>query len=65
MRTRRSPRNQDILFSHLFKPVGQPKPVAQPQLSDVNIEAMWWIPKTSRSLMKRDATREHITKAQP
>lgn len=57
MRTRRSPRNQEILFRELFKPeatkVEQPAPKTAEE-----IDAMWWIPKTSRSQMKRDAEKK-------
>lgn len=58
MRTRRSPRNQEILFRELFKSADQPPvPAPTPILTDEEIDAMWWIPRTSRSLMKRDAAR--------
>lgn len=56
MRTRRSWRNQNRLFKELFAPATQP--VAEvPVLTDAEIDAMYWIPKTSRNLMKRDAAK--------
>lgn len=59
MRTRRSWRNQDRLFKALFKP--EAKPVAAvpvPVPTDAEIDAMWWVPKTSRNLLKRDAAKK-------
>jgi hypothetical protein len=56
MRTRRSWRNQDRLFKALFKPEEQPVAVA-PIPTDAEIDAMFWIPKTSRNLLKRDAAK--------
>jgi hypothetical protein len=58
MRTRRSPRNQERLFTALFKAPDAPKPAPAPLKTAAEIDAMWWIPKTSRSLMKRDAAKE-------
>jgi hypothetical protein len=55
MRTRRSPRNQE----RLWRALGGSKPKTRAQLtaplSDAEIDAIWWIPKASRSLMKREA----------
>lgn len=56
MRTRRSWRNQDRLFKALFKPEEQPVATV-PVPTDAEIEAMWWISKTSRNLMKRAAAK--------
>jgi hypothetical protein len=56
MRTRRSVRNQNILFRELFKPKEQPK-VQAPIRTDAEIDAMYWISKSSRALMKRDAAK--------
>ena len=56
MRTRRSWRNQDRLFKALFKPAEQPVAVV-PVPTDAEIDAMYWIPKTSRNMMKRDAAK--------
>ena len=57
MRTRRSPRNQEILWRALGgnakKPIASPAPIR----SDEEIDAMWWVSKTSRSMMKRDAAK--------
>lgn len=64
MRTRRSPRNQEILFRALFKPADAPKPEPQAPKTDAEIDAMWWIPKTSRNLLKRDAARARKRKEQ-
>jgi hypothetical protein len=56
VRTRRSWRNQNRLFKELFAPA--PQPVADvPILTDAEIDAMYWLPKTSRNLMKRDAAK--------
>lgn len=56
MRTRRSPRNQEILWRDLGRQ-GQtptPKPAPAPIPTDAEIDAMWWIGKRSRSLLKQD-----------
>jgi hypothetical protein len=56
MRTRRSPRNQDILFAALFRPA----PVEVPKMpikTDAEIEAIPFLSKRTRSLLKRDAAR--------
>jgi hypothetical protein len=53
MKTRRSWRNQDRLFKELFKPADQVV-IAPTIRTDTEIDAMYWIPKTSRNLMKRD-----------
>lgn len=58
MRTRRSPRNQDRLFRALFQPPDAPAPIPRPIPTDDEIDAMFWIPKTSRTLMKRDAAKK-------
>lgn len=57
MRTRRSWRNQDRLFKALFKSAVSPV-VETPILTDSAIDAMYWVPKTSRNLMKRDAAKK-------
>lgn len=57
MRTRRSFRNQERLFKGLFKPTEQPLATA-PILTDAEIDAMWWVSKTSRNMMKRDAAKK-------
>lgn len=57
MRTRRSPRNQERLFKALFKPADSPKVETHSPKTDAEIDAMWWISKSSRSLMKRDAAK--------
>lgn len=57
MRTRRSWRNQDRLFRELFKPAPiKVEPVAPK--SDGEIDAMWWVSKQSRALLKRDAAKK-------
>ena len=64
MRTRRSPRNQD----RLWRALGAPMPSAQeievalsgpprPRTAE-EIDAMWWIPRRSRTLLKRDLARD-------
>jgi hypothetical protein len=59
MRTRRSPKNQDRLWRaigrELAKQAMGTRPVDAPPLTDDEIDAMWWMSKTSRNLMKRDA----------
>lgn len=56
MRTRRSWRNQDRLWRALGEKPAEPTPVTV-ERTDAEIDAMWWIPKTSRGLMKRDRKR--------
>lgn len=65
MRTRRSPRNQEILWRELGGMVEKPTP-AEPKTVD-EIEAMWWISRRARNIMirsaqkaKRDALRKAI-----
>lgn len=65
MRTRRSPRNQEILWRELGGKVEKPKP-AEP-LTVEEIEKMWWISRRARNIMirsaqkaKRDATRKAL-----
>lgn len=60
MRTRRSWRNQDRLFKALFKPADQPVAVV-PILTEAEIDAMFWISKTSRNLMKKDAAKRRLS----
>ena len=60
MRTRRSWRNQNRLWKELGKEGAkkeEPKPVIPPK-TDEEIDAMFWIPKTSRALMKKDAAKK-------
>jgi len=54
MRTRRSPRNQEQLWRELGGKVEKPPSVTTIR-TDAEIDAMFWISKTSRNLMKRDA----------
>ena len=56
MRTRRSPTNQERLWKELGG-ARKPEPKPPVPLTDVQIDAMWWIPRTSRSQLKRDAAR--------
>lgn len=56
MRTRRSPRNQEILWRALGGKVEKLAPVTATR-TDAEIDAMFWISKTSRNLMKRDAAK--------
>jgi hypothetical protein len=65
MRTRRSPRKQEILWRELGGTVGKPKP-AEPKTVE-EIETMWWISRRARNIMiraaqkqKRDALRKAI-----
>ena len=63
MRTRRSPKNQDRLWRaigrELARKAMETTPVAPPltddEMTDDTIDAMWWMSKTSRNRMKRDA----------
>lgn len=57
MRTRRSWRNQNRLWKELGGKPASPPPIVQPPRTEAEIDAMWWLPKTSRSLMKRDLKR--------
>lgn len=65
MRTRRSPRNQEILWRELGKQ-GMPAPVARPEpeiLTDEEIDAIPFLSKSSRSLMKRQMRHRRFRKA--
>ena len=53
MRTRRSPRNQEILWRALGGKVEKPEPLKVTR-TDAEIDAMFWLSKTSRNLLKRD-----------
>jgi hypothetical protein len=57
MRTRRSPRNQEILWRALGGKVEKPT-TALIIRTDAQIDAMWWISKRSRGLLKRDAMKK-------
>jgi hypothetical protein len=57
MRTRRSPRNQERLWRELAGKIEQPKLVIAMIQTDAEIDAMFWISKTSRNLLKRDAAK--------
>jgi hypothetical protein len=52
MNTRLSWRNQDRLWKALGEPTK--KPVPAPPRTREEIEAMWWLSKTSRNLLLRD-----------
>jgi len=56
MRTRRSPRNQAILWRALGGTV-EPAPLPPPALTVGEIKAMWWLSKTSRNQLLRDAAK--------
>jgi hypothetical protein len=56
MHTRRSPRNQERLWRELGGKVKKPEPIAIVR-TDAEIDAMFWISKTSRNLLKRDAAK--------
>lgn len=65
MRTRRSPRNQEILWRELGGKVEKPTP-SEP-LTVEEIEKMWWISRRARNIMirsaqkaKRDALRKKL-----
>jgi hypothetical protein len=61
MRTRRSPRNLQRLWKALGS-VPPPEPCTpSPILTDSEIDSMWWLPKTSRSLLRRDAAKKRNT----
>lgn len=55
MRTRRSVRNQDRLFRALFPRPVSPTPPTTVPMTDAEIDAMFWLPKQSRRLLKHDA----------
>jgi len=56
MKTRRSWRNQDILFRQLFKPpAAAPVPI-RPK-TDEEIDAIPFLSKRTRAAMKREAAR--------
>jgi hypothetical protein len=57
MRTRRSPRNQERLWQELGGKAEKPKPIAVIR-TDEEIDAMFWLSKTSRNLLKRDAAKQ-------
>lgn len=60
MRTRRSPRNQEILWRALGRQGAEaPAPVA-PTRTREEIDAMWWLPKQSRRLMLRDLETKQV-----
>lgn len=64
MRTRRSWRNQNRLWRELGGPEA-PKPFElPPPLSDAEIDAMFWIPKQSRRMMKLDAAKRRGSSGQ-
>jgi len=52
MRTRRSPRNQEILWRELGGPA-KPKPA--PVATDTT--GMWWLSKRTRAMLERDKAR--------
>jgi hypothetical protein len=62
MRTRRSPKNQERLWRELGREGQQAaEPTPEQKIpTDAEIDAMWWIPKTSRSMMKRDAAKKRL-----
>lgn len=64
MRTRTSPRNQEILFRDLFRPekvVIVPQRPAHLDMSDQEIDRTYWhFNKRSRNQMKREATKERL-----
>lgn len=55
MKTRRSPRNQERLWRELGR-IEKPKPIVTIR-TDAEIDAMFWLCKTSRNLLKRDAAK--------
>jgi len=68
MKTRRSVRNQNILFKELFCPTPEPK-TAPPRLDHLDmtadeIDAAYWnIGKAARTTMKKQAAQEALRKA--
>ena len=56
MRTRRSWKNQNRLWKYLGGKAEQPKPL-QIIRTDEEIDAMFWIPKQSRRMMKWEAAK--------
>ena len=60
MRTRRSPRNQERLWRELGGKTVKPEPL-QVIRTDAEIDAMFWISKTSRNLLKRDMAKLRAT----
>lgn len=64
MRTRRSPRNQMILWRALGgKPEPPPQPAAADLKTDAEIDRMFWLSKTSRNLLKKDMAKRRRTLA--
>jgi hypothetical protein len=57
MRTRRSPRNQERLWRELGGKAEKPQPIISVR-SDEEVDAMFWLSKTSRNLLKRDAAKQ-------
>jgi hypothetical protein len=60
MRTRRSPRNQARLWRELGAAPVPPVAPTPPPRSDAEIDAMWWLPTRSRTLLKRDAAKARM-----
>lgn len=64
MRTRRSIRNQDILFKQLFQPVTEPMPPSRPihlDMTDEEIDKHYWdVNKRTRTLLKKEAAKERL-----
>lgn len=56
MRTRRSWRNQNRLWEALTPEIAPVKPLTVIR-TNAEIDAMFWVSKTSRMLMKRDAAK--------
>lgn len=63
MRTRRSPRNQERLWKELGGKVEKPQPITVTR-TDAEIDAMFWLSKTSRNLLKRDNRKQRDARAQ-
>jgi hypothetical protein len=59
MRTRRSWRNQQRLWRELGGKAepGNAQPPPAPK-TDADIDAMWWLSKRTRAMLKRDAQRQ-------
>ena len=55
MRTRRSPKNQERLWQDLGERKAVPQPL--PVRTDAEIDAMWWLSRRARSMLKADAAK--------
>ena len=62
MRTRRSPRNQEILWRELGGQLA-PKPAPLPPKTDAEIDAIPFLSQRTRNILKREAASERFKAA--